>query len=684
MTGRTFLAAIMLFVPITVAKVQAAPEDKPNSYYNGSTYQAEEPQVARHYTYKRSAAHKVSRPEIKKEEVTVSNDLARMRGIELIARMRKDIGRDPTGWGHQWCGRYLSMVTGRNGKRSVNLASNWQHEGTPAPRFAIGSVAVSEGHVAVVAPGGNCPSGYFNSISGNSAGHVVAMNCEPRSRYFSFRWVQIAGSKVALAPLPKPRPFYLPEPVQASIVPDIKLPEDAKPANYGLLGWIFSRETNYDNDTLPPPLRRESNFVRSGPFVMSVKPETMQPGDREAIIERDEIASYLCSVYKRTPRKVDNTGDFTWKDVAAAKRNGRTLCQEVIGGMSRKTQEAFYKTGKKLDSMSIRWSMLSAFRDDWRQRIAAGIKACDRCSLHGGSRWGGYGNGQAVDVTIVGDEENGPKRAGNLFAKYGPQFGLRRPFPGFDPAHVQVVNYVAKKNNAHRWLASNEDAAKAKPLPVKITPDETKSDTAIVQATPGPTVDVVTLEMAPKAEPPVKVASLGNEVPLKGMKRVFELVKAEASKYDLDPKLLMAIAYLENGESWSGLERETMTSAMGIFGLTAPERARMRQKDHSLPEQVRAGVRHIAEDARGLAGALKRTPTSAEIYYAHWIGAGAAMSVIKAKDTDNLRVAIDRGEPGLGWRALKANPALAKMKNVAAFKRSIDERMREARGAIRA
>ena len=677
MTGRTFLAAIMLFVPITVAKVQAAPEDRIDYRLEGSS----QVQSTRHY-YKRSAAHKVSRP--REEKTSGQSNLVKSKSgatarVNPTAQKRFQclINKlDDSGYKIEFMGGY--------GSRPNNYSLHPSGRALDIDQVARGRLVRGKHYpksVNINQAARKCGLLHGAEWADSDYGHFQVLgttwvdNQEPK------HWPVTLKKETAM-PLPKPRPFYLPEPVQASIIPDMKLPEDAKPASYGLLNWLLYRETNYDNDTLPPPLR--TSFVRSGPFVMSVKPETMQDGDREKIIERDEIASYLCSVYKRTPRKVDNTGDFTWKDIAAAKRNGRTLCQEVIGGMSRKTQEAFYKTGKKLDSMSIRWSMLSAFRDDWRQRIAAGIKACDRCSLHGGSRWGGYGNGQAVDVTIVGDEENGPKRAGNLFAKYGPQFGLRRPFPGFDPAHVQVVNYVAKKNNAHRWLASNEDAAKAKPLPVKITPDETKSDTAIVQATPGPTVDVVTLEMAPKAEPPVKVASLGNEVPLKGMKRVFELVKAEASKYDLDPKLLMAIAYLENGESWSGLERETMTSAMGIFGLTAPERARMRQKDHSLPEQVRAGVRHIAEDARGLAGALKRTPTSAEIYYAHWIGAGAAMSVIKAKDTDNLRVAIDRGEPGLGWRALKANPALAKMKNVAAFKRSIDERMREARGAIRA
>ncbi|MFZ4449114.1 hypothetical protein, partial [Klebsiella pneumoniae] len=40
----------------------------------------------------------------------------------------------------------------------------------------------------------------------------------------------------------------------------------------------------------------------------------------------------------------------------------------------------------------------SAFRDDYRQSIASGLKAASDRSYHGGSLRGGYGRGLAADV----------------------------------------------------------------------------------------------------------------------------------------------------------------------------------------------------------------------------------------------------------------------------------------------
>ena len=43
----------------------------------------------------------------------------------------------------------------------------------------------------------------------------------------------------------------------------------------------------------------------------------------------------------------------------------------------------------------------SAFRDDYRQSIASGLKAASDRSYHGGSFHGGYGHGLAADVVSV-------------------------------------------------------------------------------------------------------------------------------------------------------------------------------------------------------------------------------------------------------------------------------------------
>lgn len=643
MSIRTYLAVIALMFPIMVAEAKAAPEDRTDYRLDSSDYQVK---YARHYY--RHASHVVRHRE-PVIQVAVDSELLRARGRELIARMKKDLGSNPTHWPSVWCGRYVSMVTGRNGKRSVNLASDWAHEGSPAPRFAIGSVAVSMGHVAVVAPGGNCPSGTFNTISGNSVGRLVSYMCAQRSSYFSFRWVSVANSQVHAIPLPKARPEFPPMPTPN---PEPKIYESSLPPQTQSIGYDA-----FDTYIFPPieePAKPSPTFVRTGPFVMSVRPETMKPGDMDKIIERDEISSYLCDVYKRERTKVDGSGDFTWKDIAAAKRMKMEVCQYVIGGMARSAQKAFYKIGKLLDGKGVRWTILSGFRDDYRQRIAEGFKACNSCSLHGGSRFGGYGNGQAMDVSIVGDVEDGPKRAGDIFAKYAHQFGISRPMPGIDPAHLQLVDRVAHLK-PWKWFAVAE---KPKLLPA--------AEAAVVS------FDIP----IPKVEKPVQTVSLGKDIPLTKHQRLFQMIREEASKNGLDGDTLVEFAYLENNDFEGG--------SMGVFGVTAPERRRLKQRDNSLPEQIRVGVAHLLEDYKGLIVALKRHPTANELYYSHFLGIGAGLAVIRAPNDRNLREAIDEGEKGLGAKALAANPGLRKLTTVGAFKKSIEERLKEARGVIRA
>jgi hypothetical protein len=89
-----------------------------------------------------------------------------------------------------------------------------------------------------------------------------------------------------------------------------------------------------------------------------------------------------------------------------------------------------------MDADGINWSILSAFRDDYRQRLAAGFKARVGNSLHGGSRrTGGYGRGRAVDVTAA--EGTNPEEVWKWIDAHGTKYGLSRPMPGNDPAHIQ-------------------------------------------------------------------------------------------------------------------------------------------------------------------------------------------------------------------------------------------------------
>ena len=148
----------------------------------------------------------------------------------------------------------------------------------------------------------------------------------------------------------------------------------------------------------------------------------------------DAVNQYLWNAYERSTIKRDGSGDFTWKDVAAAARLGMSRGDYVIRGMDPDFRELLYRTGLALDAAGIPWTILSAFRDDYRQGLAAGYKARTDNSLHGGSAAiGGYGHGCAVDIIA-------PDRKSAVLWKWldtnGAQIGLQRPFPGIDPAHV--------------------------------------------------------------------------------------------------------------------------------------------------------------------------------------------------------------------------------------------------------
>jgi hypothetical protein len=169
------------------------------------------------------------------------------------------------------------------------------------------------------------------------------------------------------------------------------------------------------------------------PTIRSVRPGFPR---RRAPATMTEVDQYLWEVYQREPTKKDRSGDFTWKDPAAAKRAGMSLQDYVIGGMDPDFREQLYHAGRAMDAAGIQWSILSGFRDDYRQQIAAGFKARTGRSLHGGSRaTGGYGHGRAVDVMGV---DGTASEVWQWLDANGAKYGLRRPIPGPDPAHVQT------------------------------------------------------------------------------------------------------------------------------------------------------------------------------------------------------------------------------------------------------
>jgi murein L,D-transpeptidase YcbB/YkuD len=190
------------------------------------------------------------------------------------------------------------------------------------------------------------------------------------------------------------------------------------------------------SETTEPLTRavRTVRFARPVNVQSSEASVTFAPAGMES--EFDEVEQYLWEVYQREPVKKDGSGDFTWKDQAAAKRMSMSLQRYVISGMDPDFREQLYHAGRAMDADGLKWCILSAFRDDYRQSIAAGPKAGTKNSRHGGSlRTGGYGHGQAIDVT--GTEGTTMDQVWRWLDERGGKYGLHRPMPGYDPAHVQ-------------------------------------------------------------------------------------------------------------------------------------------------------------------------------------------------------------------------------------------------------
>jgi hypothetical protein len=149
----------------------------------------------------------------------------------------------------------------------------------------------------------------------------------------------------------------------------------------------------------------------------------------------DEVKAYLWSVYQRSPTKVDGHGDFTWKDASAAGHVGLSVEDYVIGGIDPDFRELLFAAGHAMDAAGVQWTILSGFRDDFRQNQAAGLKARVNNSFHGGSEaTGGYGHGCAVDLASVDRLSN--DKVWNWVDRKGREFDLTRPLRAADPAHT--------------------------------------------------------------------------------------------------------------------------------------------------------------------------------------------------------------------------------------------------------
>jgi hypothetical protein len=181
-----------------------------------------------------------------------------------------------------------------------------------------------------------------------------------------------------------------------------------------------------------------SSQGRPGEGAPTSERNTMQGPAAAAAGRPDPVKDYLWEVYQRSTVKKDGSGEFTWKDIDAAKHAKLSMEDYTIGGIDPDYRELVYAIGRAMDAAGVEWSILSGYRDDYRQNLASGFKSHGGYSFHGGSTaTGGYGHGCAMDISSP--DRLSDDRVWAWFDEHSKDYGLRRPLPGTDPVHIQPL-----------------------------------------------------------------------------------------------------------------------------------------------------------------------------------------------------------------------------------------------------
>jgi hypothetical protein len=129
-----------------------------------------------------------------------------------------------------------------------------------------------------------------------------------------------------------------------------------------------------------------------------------------------------------------------------------SITDYVIGGMDREFKLRLFRLLLAAEQAGLSPGITSAFRDNYRQSIASGLKAADDRSFHGGSLRGGYGHGLAADIVSVNGATRALRQASsetlwNWVDKHGKDYGVGRPYHDHDPPHVGPIDgseYVSR------------------------------------------------------------------------------------------------------------------------------------------------------------------------------------------------------------------------------------------------
>ena len=208
-------------------------------------------------------------------------------------------------------------------------------------------------------------------------------------------------------------------------------------------------------------------------YQRTAKEDTMKVQERRAVTIKRK--GKTVTVMRSSTKLVDQ--DFTWKDPKAAERAGMSMMDYVIGGMDKSFKLKLFRMMLAAEAAGLSPGITSAFRDDYRQSIASGLKAASDRSYHGGSARGGYGHGMAADIVSTQGNNRAQRWVSTeILWKWvdanGKAYGIGRPYLGRDPPHVGPIDgkeYISRRGTADRKEAANvkpkktHTAAHAKP-----------------------------------------------------------------------------------------------------------------------------------------------------------------------------------------------------------------------------
>ncbi|WP_338306799.1 hypothetical protein [Bradyrhizobium sp. TM233] len=223
-------------------------------------------------------------------------------------------------------------------------------------------------------------------------------------------------------------------------------------------------------------------------YQRTAKEDSIKVQERRAVTVKRK--GKTVTVMRSFTKLVDE--DFGWKDPKAAEHAGMSMMDYVIGGMDKSFKRKLFRTLLAAEAAGLSPGITSAFRDDYRQSIASGLKAASDRSYHGGSTRGGYGHGMAADIVSTQGNNRAQRWVSTeILWKWvdanGKTYGIGRPYLGRDPPHVGPVDgaeYISRRGTADHKEAAHVKPKKTRAVASARSPKAQKAQAAREQKSP--------------------------------------------------------------------------------------------------------------------------------------------------------------------------------------------------------